>query len=71
MDDVVRAGQRDLRATASGRDIYAISVPIVVETLERLLTNDNVDCNGARALGDIFDARSFLESLARAGMRVE
>ena len=71
MDVVVRAGDRRRRATAFGRDIYAVSAPIVVEAVQRLLASNGADVAGARSLGEIFDARSFLESVGRHdGMRV-
>ncbi len=63
MDVLVRAGDRLTRATASGRDIYAASAPIIVEAVQRLLTRDSNAMTGVRSLGEIFDARAFLEAL--------
>jgi hypothetical protein len=66
MDVVVRSGDRFQRATAFGRDIYAVSAPIVVEALQRLLTSEAAEMTGVRSLGELFDARGFLEALAAA-----
>lgn len=70
MDVVVRTGDQRRQATVSGRDMYAVSAPIVVEALQRLLASDRTDRTGVRALGDIFPARSFLESLEHRGALV-
>lgn len=67
MDVLVRAGERRWRATASGRDIYAVSAPIIVEALQRILTGEALGTFGVRSLGEIVDAKSVLETLARGG----
>ncbi|MGU7774886.1 saccharopine dehydrogenase family protein [Burkholderia sp. MR1-5-21] len=51
------------RVTATGRDIYAVSAPIIVEAAERLLTGKAARSGGVRSLGEIFDARDFLAAL--------
>lgn len=66
MDVLVRTGERRRRATAFGRDIYAVSAPIIVEALQRVLAGNSADMAGVRSLGEIFDARAFLETLARS-----
>jgi hypothetical protein len=38
VDVVVRSGGAERRLTASGQDIYAISAPLAVEAVDRLLT---------------------------------
>ncbi len=63
MDVLVRVGDRINRATATGYDIYAASAPIIVEAVRRLLAGDCNTMTGARSLGEIFDARAFLEAL--------
>jgi Saccharopine dehydrogenase NADP binding domain len=63
MDVIVRTGDRHRRATASGRDIYAVSAPIIVEAALRLLAGEAADRTGVRSLAEIFDPRSFLEAL--------
>jgi uncharacterized protein YbjT (DUF2867 family) len=72
MDVLVRTGERRRRATAFGRDIYASSAPIIVEALQRVLADNSAGISGVRSLGEIFDARAFLEALARRDdLRVE
>ncbi len=51
------------RILASGRDIYAVSAPIVVEACLRLL-EDPPATGGAYAPGELFDANGFLAALA-------
>ena len=67
MDVAVRDRAGSRRATASGRDIYAVSAPIIVEALQRLLAGEGAGMYGVRSLGEIFDARAFLKSLASDG----
>ena len=38
VDVVVRSGDRERRAVASGQDIYAVTAPLVVEAVHRILT---------------------------------
>ncbi|WP_230980662.1 hypothetical protein [Burkholderia cepacia] len=57
------AAERNRRATASGRDIYAVSAPIIVEAAVRLMTGHTVVSGGVRSLGELFDARDFLAAL--------
>jgi short subunit dehydrogenase-like uncharacterized protein len=59
---VARAGDRERRAMASGRDIYAISAPLVVEATERVLAGQATG-TGALTAGQAFDAPDFLRSL--------
>ena len=63
MDVIVRAGARHRRASASGRDIYAVSAPIIVEAAQRLLADGAADKAGVRSLAEIFGARDFLAAL--------
>lgn len=58
-----RRGSEERRASASGRDIYAVTGPIVAEAAERLLDGRYAGA-GAAAAGQIFDARDFLRALA-------
>lgn len=62
MDVIVRRGEVTRRAIARGRDIYAITAPLVVEALERLLSSPN-KVSGTVAPGEIFDARDFFKAL--------
>lgn len=50
------------RAAASGRDIYAVSAPLVVNACLDLLTHE-ISAPGVRAPGEVFDAAAFLSGL--------
>jgi short subunit dehydrogenase-like uncharacterized protein len=69
VDVRVRRSGRASRATASGRDIYAVTAPLLVEALQRIL-DGRVRGHGALAAGQAFDARDFLDALAPADVRV-
>ncbi len=58
-----RQGGAPRSATARGRDIYAVSAPLVVEAAARL-TRPGHDRFGALSLGQAFDAGDFLRALA-------
>lgn len=58
------------RATASGRDIYAVTAPLVVEAVARLLRHDHRG-PGASAPGAMFDAVDFLGSFGPAVLAIE
>jgi short subunit dehydrogenase-like uncharacterized protein len=64
VDVVVRRGAGQRRVTAEGRDIYAVSAPIVVEGAIRLLEGRHAG-PGALAPGQAFDACEVLEALTR------
>lgn len=57
------------RATAWGRDIYAVSAPLVVEAAARLLADGPIR-TGAGTLGSAFDPHSLLAALAPACFNV-
>ncbi len=63
MEARVRKGNEERRATAAGRDIYAVTAPIVVEAAERILAGD-IRATGTAAPGEIFDAEAFLRALS-------
>ncbi|WP_034274203.1 saccharopine dehydrogenase NADP-binding domain-containing protein [Actinospica robiniae] len=63
VDVVVRRGDQERRALASGQDIYAISAPLAVEAVHRILTG-RTKISGVASAGEIFDAPDFLRSLA-------
>jgi len=67
---VVRLGSEERRAVASGRDIYAITAPLVVEATQRVVSMRG-KAAGAVAAGQIFDARDFLRSLCPAHLSIE
>jgi short subunit dehydrogenase-like uncharacterized protein len=59
---VARRGKEERRVIAHGRDIYAITAPIVVEAVERIL-DGRFKAAGVVAAGELFDAQDFLRSL--------
>jgi hypothetical protein len=63
MEVKVRRGDEERRAIAAGRDIYAITAPIVVEAAARILAAD-IQVTGTAAPGEIFDAEAFLRALS-------
>lgn len=65
VDVVVRRGSDGRRSTARGRDIYAITAPIVVEATQRIVSG-LTRVTGVVAAGEIFDAPGFLKSLSPA-----
>ena len=62
VDVIVRRGNDERRMIATGRDIYAVTAPIVVEAAERVL-NGRVKRRGVVTAGEAFDAKDFLSSL--------
>jgi NAD(P)-dependent dehydrogenase (short-subunit alcohol dehydrogenase family) len=70
MDALVRRGGEERRATARGRDIYAITAPIVVEAAERIVAG-NFKAAGVGAAGELFDARDFLSSLSPTHLSID
>jgi short subunit dehydrogenase-like uncharacterized protein len=65
----VRRGSRNVRACTSGRDIYAITAPLLGEAVQRILDGRVRGC-GALAAGQAFDAADFLAALAPVGLAV-
>ncbi|MFC4588216.1 saccharopine dehydrogenase family protein [Sphaerisporangium corydalis] len=63
VDVVVRSGGGERRAVASGRDIYAVTAPLAVEAVHRILTGQTRTV-GVASAGEIFDAPSFLRALS-------
>lgn len=70
MEAIARRGNTERRAMVRGRDIYAITAPIVVEATHRVL-NGLAKANGVLAAGEAFDAPDFLRSLSPAGLSFE
>lgn len=62
VDVVVRRDGTERRATAGGQDIYAVTAPLVVEALQRVLTG-RTRTVGVASAGEIFDAPDFLTAL--------
>lgn len=63
VDVVVRSGGRERRAVARGRDIYAVSAPLAVEAVQRILAG-RTRTLGVAAAGALFDAADFLRALS-------
>jgi saccharopine dehydrogenase-like NADP-dependent oxidoreductase len=63
VEAVVRFKNQERRAVVSGRDIYAVTAPIVVEAAQRVLANP-AKRFGVVSAGEIGDARTFLQSLS-------
>ena len=63
VDVLVRAGGVERRATARGRDIYAVTAPLAVEAVQRVLTG-RTRTTGVASAGAMFDAADFLRALA-------
>jgi short subunit dehydrogenase-like uncharacterized protein len=68
---VVRRGNEERRAIARGRDIYAVTAPIVSEAVERILDGHCKAASGTVAPGQIFDAQGFLDALSPQDLTVE
>ncbi|MFH8484263.1 saccharopine dehydrogenase family protein [Streptomyces longisporoflavus] len=65
VEAIVRRGKESRRAVAGGRDIYAVTAPLVVEALERVL-GGHAAAPGVLAAGEAFDAADFLRALTPA-----
>ncbi|BAU86721.1 saccharopine dehydrogenase [Streptomyces laurentii] len=63
VDVVVRSGGGERRATASGQDIYAVTAPLVVEAVDRIL-GGRTRTVGVASAGALFDAPDFLRALS-------
>ncbi|MGW1710045.1 saccharopine dehydrogenase family protein [Streptomyces sp. NPDC002206] len=63
VDVVVRSGDTERRAVARGQDIYAVTAPLVVEAVDRILTG-RTRTVGVASAGEIFDAPDFLRALS-------
>lgn len=67
---VVRRGSEERRAIASGRDIYAVTAPLVVEAMERVV-GGKIKKAGVFTAGEAFDARDFLAALCPEHLSLE
>jgi hypothetical protein len=63
LDVIVRKDGEARRALARGRDVYAVTAPLVCEAVQRVV-DGSVQPRGALAPGEIFDAESFLRTLS-------
>ncbi|MGW6195052.1 NAD(P)H-binding protein [Kribbella sp. NPDC055110] len=62
VDVRVRTGGEERRATATGQDIYAISAPLAVGAVRRILAGETRS-SGVASAGAMFDAVEFLKDL--------
>jgi hypothetical protein len=62
VDVIVRSGGAERRAAAGGQDIYAVTAPLAVEAVRRILAGQT-RTTGVASAGEIFDAADFLRSL--------
>jgi short subunit dehydrogenase-like uncharacterized protein len=63
VDVLVRSGGTERRVVATGQDIYAISAPLAVEAVDRILTG-RTKTTGVASAGAVFDAPDFLRALS-------
>ncbi|MEH0936158.1 saccharopine dehydrogenase family protein [Micromonospora psammae] len=63
VDVVVRCGDTRRRVVASGQDIYAVSAPLAVEAVRRILAG-RTRTSGVASAGKMFDAPDFLRALS-------
>ncbi|MEU7866392.1 saccharopine dehydrogenase NADP-binding domain-containing protein [Dactylosporangium sp. NPDC049140] len=63
VDAVVHRGGQRRRLVAYGRDIYAVTAPLAVEAVTRILTG-RTRTTGVASAGAMFDAADFLAALA-------
>lgn len=63
VDVLVRSGDQERRISASGQDIYAVTAPLAVEAVDRILTG-RINRTGVASAGAIFDAPGFLRALS-------
>jgi saccharopine dehydrogenase-like NADP-dependent oxidoreductase len=63
VDVIVRSGDAERRASARGQDIYAVTAPLAVEAVHRILTGQT-KATGVASAGKIFDAPDFLRALS-------
>jgi Saccharopine dehydrogenase NADP binding domain len=70
MEAIARKGSAERRAVVRGRDIYAITAPIVVEATNRVV-NGLSKRTGVVAAGEAFAARDFLMSLSPSHLSFE
>jgi hypothetical protein len=70
MEAIARRGSAERRAVVRGRDIYAITAPIVVEATHRVV-NGLAKRTGVVAAGEVFAAQDFLMSLSPSHLSFE
>lgn len=64
MEVEAKSGNSKKRISAQGKDIYAVTAPLVVEAIKRILAG-KLNKIGVTTLGETFDASDFLNSLSK------
>lgn len=70
MEVVVQSGDKVRRAAATGRDIYAITAPLIVEATIRI-AEGSIKKAGVVSPGEVFNATDFLNSLVPEYLSIE
>jgi short subunit dehydrogenase-like uncharacterized protein len=70
VEAVARRGALRRRAIARGQDIYAVTAPLVVEAMRRVLAHPE-QWHGVVTSGELGDARGFLKALAHEHIALE
>lgn len=70
LEAVATGGGETRRVIARGRDIYAVTAPLICEAVQRILGGE-IRHAGAAAPGEIFDAKDFLQALAPEHLTIE
>jgi NAD(P)H-binding len=70
VEAVARRGALQRRAVVRGQDIYAVTAPLVVEAMRRLLAQPE-PWHGVVTAGELGDARGFLKALAPEHLTLE
>jgi short subunit dehydrogenase-like uncharacterized protein len=70
VEAVVCRGTLQRRAVVRGQDIYAVTAPLVVEAMRRLLAQPK-QWHGVVSAGELGDARGFLQALAPDHLTLE
>ncbi|SMC92863.1 Saccharopine dehydrogenase NADP binding domain-containing protein [Kibdelosporangium aridum] len=63
VDVIVRSGAVERRIVARGQDIYAVTAPLAVEAVHRVLSGQT-NATGVVSAGEAFDSEDFLRALS-------
>ena len=70
VDVIARLGNQTRHASARGQDIYAVTAPLIVEAVRRILDGEARGA-GALAPGAAFDAKNYLRAVAPEPLTVD
>ena len=62
MEVVAINGNKKRKIIAQGRDIYAVTAPLAVKTIKRIIPG-KIKKYGVTTIGEVFEAADFLNSL--------